>query len=198
MFGEDPAKNVQELYAERVEIELAAEKVLKSLAAWDRIPKDHREETPKRFLEALHQLTDRQDFNFTMFDANGLDEMITVGPIPFYTLCAHHVVPFYGNVWIGYVPNRRIAGLSKFARTVKWCAKGLWVQEELTVEIANFLDSRLDPMGLAVVVKAEHMCMAMRGVEASGVITTTSAMRGVFADHSRTAKSEFLEWIHNA
>lgn len=172
--------------------------ILKSLPAWSRTPEDHRQETPRRFLEALHQLTDREDFKFTTFPAVGLDEMITIGPIPFYTLCAHHVVPFFGNVWIAYVPNDRIAGLSKFARTVKWCAKGLWVQEELTTEIAGYLWMRLAPRGLAVVVKAEHMCMAMRGVEAAGVITTTSSMQGVFADHSRTAKAEFLEWIHNA
>lgn len=177
--------------------ETHARRILESLPAWSRIPEDHRRETPRRMVEALHQLTDREDFTFTTFDANGLDEMITIGPIPFYTLCAHHVVPFYGNVWIGYVPDEKIAGLSKFARTVKWCAKGLWVQEELTREIDTYLWERLAPAGLAVVVKAEHMCMAMRGVEASGVITTTSSMSGVFADHSRTAKSEFLEWIHN-
>lgn len=191
-------------YTERTDLKLAstpeahALAILESLSAWDRVPKDHREATPRRFLEALHQLTDREDFKFTTFPANGLNEMITLGPIPFYTLCAHHVVPFFGNAYVGYVPHDHIAGLSKFARTVKWCAKGLWVQEELTRDITNYLESRLLPDGLAVVLKAEHMCMAMRGVEQAGVITTTSAMRGVFADHSRTAKVEFLEWIHNA
>ena len=202
MHGEGPihlqdVERMKRVMPQDFEPEGHATAIFESLAAWDRVPRDHRADTPRRFLEALHQLTDREEFNFTMFDSNGLDEMIVLGPIPFYTLCAHHIVPFFGSAWIGYVPDKRIAGLSKFARTVKNEAKGFWVQEELTVSIANFLESRLSPKGLAVVVKAEHMCMAMRGVQQPGVITTTSAMRGVFADHSRTAKVEFLEWIHN-
>jgi GTP cyclohydrolase I len=80
---------------------------------------------------------------------------------------------------------------------VKYLAKGLWVQEELTIEIADFLEKRLRPRGMAVVLKAEHLCMAMRGVEQPGVITTTSAMRGVFSDHTRTAKAEFLSFVNN-
>lgn len=204
MHGDGPIHNLRALdAAHEVAIKLAAtpeahaEAILSSLEAWQRTSEDHRSNTPKRFIEALHQLTDREDFRFTTFPARNVDEMIVIGPIPFYTLCAHHVVPFYGNCWIGYVPDQWIAGLSKFARAVKWSAKGLWVQEELTEEIANFIGKNLFPKGLAVVVKAEHMCMAMRGVEQPGVITTTSTMRGVFADHTRTAKAEFLEWIHN-
>lgn len=194
--GQNPIDD--RLYNEAANIEKHALAILESLPAWDRAPKHHREKTPERFLKALHQMTDREEFNFTTFPANGLDEMITLGPIPFYTLCVHHIVPFYGSAWIGYVPRTKMAGLSKFPRAVKYIAKGLWVQEELTVEIADFLCSKLeDPVGLAVVVKAEHMCMAARGIQQPGVITTTSAMRGVFADHSRTAKVEFLEWIHN-
>lgn len=201
MHGEGPL-HVEEIQTidltDQLDIEIHAAAVLQSLDAWERTPKDHRAETPRRFLQALHQLTDREEFNFTTFDARGLDEMITLGPIPFYSLCAHHVVPFFGNVWIGYVPDEKIAGLSKFARTVKYLSKGLWVQEELTADMADYLIERLEPAGIAVVVKAEHMCMAMRGVEQPGVITTTSAMRGVFEDHDKTAKAEFLEWIHNA
>lgn len=174
-----------------------AEGLLSSLEAWDRVSPDHRAETPKRFVRALEQLTTREDFNFTTFPNDGNDEMITLGPIPFYTLCAHHIVPFYGHAFIGYVPESKIAGLSKFARAVKWCAKGFWVQEDLTTEIATFLEDELSPRGVAVVLKAEHMCMAMRGVETAGVITTTSSMRGVFSDHNRTAKAEFLENIRS-
>ena len=201
MHGEGPI-HPQEVKRENIKLastpEAHALAILESLDAWERTPEDHRANTPRRFLEALHQLTDRKSFNFTTFPAGKLDQMITLGPIPFYTLCAHHIVPFYGNVWIGYVPSDKIAGLSKFARAVKWCAKGLWVQETLTEEITDVIQSHLSPLGVAVVVKAEHMCMAMRGVEQPGVITTTSAMRGVFSDHERTAKAEFLEWIHNA
>lgn len=172
--------------------------LLSSLEAWDRVDANHRGNTPARMVKALRQLTEREPFNFTTFPNEGdshIDEMITLGPIPFYTLCAHHIVPFYGNAWVSYVPDKYIAGLSKFARAVRWSAKGFWVQEALTQEIADMIEMYLEPHGVAVVLKAEHMCMAMRGVEVPGVVTTTSAMKGVYADHSRTAKAEFLESI---
>lgn len=176
--------------------EKMAYELLSGLEAWDRVNEDHRGDTPRRFVQALKQLTEREDFKFTVFpNIESGSEMITLGPIPFYTLCAHHVVPFFGSAWVGYIPDKSIAGLSKFARAVKYLAKGFWVQEELTTEVADFIEDKLNPLGVAVVMKAEHMCMAMRGVETAGVITTTSAMRGVFADHSRTAKAEFMEGI---
>lgn len=155
---------------------------------------EHHRETPRRLAEAMRELTHREEFKFTTFQAKS-QNMITLGPIPFYTMCAHHTLPFHGNAWIGYVPEERIAGLSKFARAVGYVAKGFHVQEELTTELHDFLTEKLEPKGLAVVMKAEHMCMAMRGVRASGVITTTSEVSGVFADHNRTAKAEFMEWI---
>lgn len=178
-----------------------AKNLLSTLEAWSRTPKDHRAETPTRFVKALEQLTTREDFKFTTFPNEGpdrVDEMIVLAPIPFYTLCAHHVVPFFGHAYIGYIPGDSIAGLSKFARAVKWCAKGFWVQETLTKDIADYLEEHLAPQGVAVVLKAEHMCMAMRGVETAGVLTTTSVMRGVFSDHNRTAKAEFLDAIRGA
>jgi GTP cyclohydrolase IA len=173
----------------------AAEKLLSSLEAWDRVDPIHRAKTPQRFVHALEQLTTREDFQFTTFPNEGNDEMIVLGPIPFYTLCAHHIVPFFGKAYVGYIPESTIAGLSKFARAVKWCAKGFWVQEDLTTEIATMIEDHLRPRGVAVILEAEHMCMAMRGVETAGVITTTSKMTGVFGDHSRTAKAEFLETV---
>lgn len=174
----------------------AAETLLSSLPGWQDVNKDHRAETPKRFVKALMQMCDPASewFEFTTFPATN-HNMVTLGPIPFYTLCAHHVVPFHGDVWISYVPNERLAGLSKFARQVKLSAKGLWVQEELTAAIATDLEDHLRPLGVGVVIEAEHMCMAMRGVQQPGVITTTAEMTGVYADHSRTAKSEFLQYI---
>lgn len=175
-----------------------ARELLSSLEAWDRTNEDHRRDTPRRMVKALKQLTEREPFNFTTFPNNGNDEMITLGPIPFYTLCAHHVVPFFGNAWVSYVPREDIAGLSKFARTVRWAAKGLWVQEELTQYIADYLEAELNPLGVGVILKAEHMCMAMRGVQVPGVITTTSAMKGVYSDHNRTAKAEFLEMVRTS
>jgi GTP cyclohydrolase I len=156
--------------------------------------KEHHRDTPRRLAAAMKELTTREEFKFTTFEAKS-QNMITLGPIPFYTMCAHHTLPFHGNAWIGYVPDTKIAGLSKFARTVEYVSKGFHVQEELTTEIHDFLTNKLEPKGMVVVMKAEHMCMAMRGVRASGVITTTSEVSGVFADHTRTAKAEFLEWI---
>lgn len=158
------------------------------------LTKEHHSGTPRRLAAAMKELTVREEFTFTTFEAKS-QNMITLGPIPFYTMCAHHTLPFHGNAWIGYVPYQRIAGLSKFARAVGYVSKGFHVQEELTTELHDFLETTLQTKGLAVVMKAEHMCMAMRGVRASGVITTTSEMSGVFADHNRTAKAEFLEWI---
>lgn len=177
--------------------EAQARALLSSLEAWHRTPEDHRAETPKRFVKALKQLTDREEFNFTTFPATS-SNMITLSPIPFYTLCAHHIVPFHGVAHVSYVPDEQLAGLSKFARAVKYCAKGFWVQEELTTEIASFLEDRLKPQGVGVVLEAEHMCMAMRGVEMAGVVTTTAHMSGVYADHNRTAKAEFMETIQRA
>lgn len=160
---------------------------------------EHMRETPKRFVKMLKDLTSPQEFEFTVFDnANGIDEMVSVTQIPFYTLCAHHIVPFYGFAHVGYVPGNSIAGLSKFSRAVQSLSKKLTVQEELTVEIADFLEDKLRPKGVIVVMEAEHLCMAMRGVQTPGVKTRTTAVRGVFADHTRTAKAEFMQGLNRS
>lgn len=171
-----------------------AAKFLESLPGWDQVDIDHRALTPERMAKMFEQMTTREEFSFTTFRAKSQDMVILEG-IPFYTLCAHHTAPFFGTAHVGYVPEGRIAGLSKFVRTVQQCAKGFHVQEELTHDIANFIEENLAPKGTAVVLRAEHLCMAMRGVQQPGVITTTSAMLGVFADHSRTAKAEFMSII---
>lgn len=158
----------------------------------------HLKRTPERFVQLLREMTTQEeDFNFTTFDnAEHIDEMVVIQDIPFYSLCAHHVVPFSGIVHIAYIPDNYIAGLSKFARAVKFWSKGLWVQEELTVTIADYLEEKLTPLGVAVVVKANHLCIEMRGVQTPGTLTTTSAMRGYFGEHDRTAKQEFLSMIN--
>jgi GTP cyclohydrolase I len=155
----------------------------------------HGKDTPRRFAAMLEELTTPEEFTFTTFDAEGMDEMVTIGPLPFVSVCNHHVIPFVGNAWIAYVPRHKMAGLSKFARLVKYEAASLQVQERLTQNIANKLENELKPMGVAVVLKAEHFCMTVRGVQTPGVLTTTAKMTGIFADHDRTAKAEFLEWI---
>jgi GTP cyclohydrolase I len=154
----------------------------------------HMEKTPARYVKMMEELTTPEPFEFTIFEAKS-DEMVVLSPIPFYTLCAHHVVPFYGTAHVGYVPGKAIAGLSKFGRLVRSMARGLWVQEELTAAIADAIEHELHPKGVALILRGEHMCMSMRGVQMPGVVTSTQTMRGVFADHSRTAKMEFLEAI---
>lgn len=174
--------------------ELAAELLRRVNPEW-RPDDEHSRDTPKRFVRSLKELcTQDDDWKFTTFPAES-DEMVTLGPIPFYTLCAHHVVPFYGSAWVGYIPDQLLCGLSKLARTVKHCAAGMHVQENLTAKIHTYLETCLDPKGTAVVLKAEHMCMAMRGIRVAGAITTTAKMSGVFMDHDKTAKAEFLHWI---
>lgn len=155
---------------------------------------EHFASTPERFVKMLKELTHQEEFNFTVFES-AADEMIVVKDIDFVSLCAHHIVPFMGKCHIAYVPAGQIAGLSKFARTVKTLAKDLTVQEELTNDIADFLMDKLDPKGLAVVMEAEHLCMTIRGVQSPGTMTITSSMKGVFADHTRQARSEFLSLI---
>ena len=159
---------------------------------------EHVQRTPERFLSMLRELTspDEDHFELTTFpnDMN-VDEMVIVQDIPFHSLCAHHIVPFYGHAHIAYIPEERIAGLSKFARTVKYMSKGLWTQEELSTSISEFLQEHLQPKGVAVVIQAEHLCMTIRGVQSPGTITTTSSMKGVFLDPARSARHEFLALI---
>ena len=140
----------------------------------------HMEETANRWAKSLREMTTPRDFKFTTFDHEGDSEMVALGPVKFYSLCAHHVLPFFGEAFVAYIPKGKVAGLSKLARVVKETAKGLWVQETLTTEIADKLEAELGPIGTAVVMKAEHLCMTMRGVKEPGARTTTSEMRGAF------------------
>ena len=152
--------------------------------------------TPIRFLDAFRELMGRHDepWEFTTFESTA-DEMILVKDISFVTLCEHHLLPFLGRAHVAYIPQGRIAGLSKLARTVRTCARGIWAQENLTMQIADELEMRLEPKGVAVVLEAEHTCMAIRGVKADGSKTTTSALRGAFREQGNNARSEFLGLI---
>ena len=121
--------------------------------------------------------------------------MVIVNDIEFVSVCNHHVVPFIGKAHIGYVPDKTIAGLSKFPRVVHHFARRLQVQERMTKDITEFLEDRLEPKGVMVVLQAQHLCMAIRGVRSMNAYTTTSKVTGVFADHTRTAKAEFLQFL---
>lgn len=109
--------------------------------------------------------------------ANGI---VAVNEIPFFSHCEHHMVPFYGHAWIAYIPNDRVVGLSKMARLLECYAKRLQIQERLTTQIADAMERYLQPQGVMVVIRAEHLCMAMRGVKKPGTTTTTSVVRGAF------------------
>jgi len=122
--------------------------------------------------------------------------MVVVKDIDFYSLCEHHLLPFFGKAHLAYLPNRRIIGLSKLARLVEIYARRLQVQERLTTQIAHTLMEELEPLGVAVVLEAEHLCMRMRGVEKQNSYVTTSAMLGVFRTHVET-RQEFMNLLRN-
>lgn len=155
----------------------------------------HLKETPKRFAKMIMELTTPEEFEFTTFkNDSDRGEMVIIKDIPFTALCAHHIVPFMGVCHVGYIPQDQIAGLSKFARAVRYWAKGLWTQESLTDTISAYFEEMLDPLGVGVIMEAEHLCMTIRGVQTPGSKTITSSMRGVFLDKP-AARSEFLNLI---
>lgn len=122
------------------------------------------------------------------------DEMVTMRDISLYSLCEHHLLPFFGKCHVAYIPRKKIVGISKLARLVDMFSHRLQVQERMTKEIAETLQSALDPLGVAVIIEAEHLCMQMRGVQKSGSIVVTSAMLGAFRTRQET-REEFMNLI---
>jgi GTP cyclohydrolase I len=148
--------------------------------------------TPRRVAAAYAELLTPVPFTPTTFaNDEGYDELVVARAIPFSSLCRHHLLPFVGVAHVGYLPGDRILGLSKLARVVGQFARELQTQERLTAQIAGWLDEQLAPRGTGVVLDAEHLCMTVRGVQAPGVRTLTSALRGQVRDDPRT-RSEFL------
>ena len=157
-------------------------------------------ETPRRVDKSLRFLTSGYQANIDSIVNGALftvsyNEMVMVRDIDMYSLCEHHLLPFFGKCHVAYIPDGKVIGLSKIPRIVDVFARRLQVQERLTTEIAETLESKLKPLGVAVVIEATHLCMAMRGVEKQNSVTVTSAMRGVFHRDQRT-RAEFLELIH--
>jgi GTP cyclohydrolase I len=123
----------------------------------------------------------------------GYRAMVMEKAIPFYSMCAHHLVPFYGHAHMAYIPNDRILGLSKFARILEFYAKRPQLQERLTEQVVGFLEEELHPQGAMVVIEARHLCVEMRGVKKPGAVTVTSAIRGTF--YKKEVREEFLDLL---
>lgn len=156
-------------------------------------------QTPERLAKALEYLTSgyRQEpdklINGAIFSVP-YDEMVTLRDIDFYSLCEHHLLPFFGKVHVAYIPKGKIIGLSKIPRIVEAFAKRLQVQERMNMQIAECLDKHLEPLGVAVIIEAFHMCMAMRGVEKQNCRCITSTMLGAFRSNEKT-RNEFMKLI---
>ncbi|MEN8183885.1 MAG: GTP cyclohydrolase I FolE [Myxococcota bacterium] len=163
--------------------------------------RDGLERTPQRVSRALRTLTEGYDqkpaevLEGALFEV-GYDEMVLVKDIDFYSLCEHHLLPFFGRIHVGYIPAGKVVGLSKLPRVVEIFARRLQVQERLTMQLAQTIEEVLAPRGVGVVVEAIHLCMMMRGVEKQNSFAITSSMRGAFQEDPKT-RSEFMELIRH-
>jgi len=152
-----------------------------------------RVETALKFLTSGYHADVDQTLNGALFSVD-YNEMVIVRDIDFYSLCEHHLLPFFGKCHVAYIPNGRVIGLSKIPRLVDIFARRLQLQERMTNQIAETIRTKINPLGVAVVCEGTHLCMAMRGVEKQNSYTITSAMVGAFRDHART-RMEFLELL---
>ena len=181
-----------------------AEDAFRQILRWigENPDRDGLRETPKRLVRAFREYFCGYDeepeevLRKTFEEVDGYDEMIVLRGVAFESHCEHHVAPIIGRAWVGYVPDRRVVGISKLARVVEIYAKRLQIQERLTAQIANTIESVLQPRGVAVVVKAAHHCMMSRGVRKRGTDLVTSRMLGCFRDQPMT-RAEFLSLVNS-
>jgi GTP cyclohydrolase IA len=176
-----------------LDLDGAEEAVARLLRALGRDPREpHLADTPRRVAASLAEMLTPPAFDLTTFpNDEGYDELVMATGIPMQSLCEHHLLPFTGTAAIGYLPGERILGLSKLARVLALFAGDLQVQERLTQQVADWLQENLAPRGVGVVLRAEHLCMSLRGVRAHGARTTTSALHGLLRDDARS-RQEFL------
>jgi GTP cyclohydrolase I len=180
-----------------IDTEAARQAVTDLLKALGKDPYSvHLADTPRRVAEAYAELLTPRSFNLTTFpNDEGYDELVLARGIPVQSLCEHHMLPFHGVAHVGYLPGERILGLSKLARVVEMFARDLQVQERLTKQVADWLQEHLRPKGVGVVIEAEHMCMALRGVRVNGSRTVTSALQGVLRNNP-ASRQEFFTLVH--
>jgi GTP cyclohydrolase I len=189
LVGRSPAVNL--VRAERAVADL--------LAALGQDPtSEELAETPRRVAASYAELLTSAPFTATTFpNDEGYDELVLVRAIPFQSLCQHHLLPFVGVAHVGYLPADRILGLSKLARVVEQFARRLQLQERLTTQVANWLQDELAPRGVGVVLEAEHLCMTLRGVQATGARTVTSTLHGLLRSDP-SSRQEFLALARTA
>jgi GTP cyclohydrolase I len=176
-----------------VDLPAAERAVADLLVALGHDPDDeHTRDTPRRVAAGYAEMLTPREFNLTTFpNDEGYDELVLARDIPFHSLCQHHLLPFTGVAHVGYLPGERILGLSKLARVVELFARRLQVQERLTKQVADWLEGHLAPRGVGVVLEAEHLCMSLRGVQAAGSRTVTSALHGLLRSDGRS-RAEFF------
>jgi GTP cyclohydrolase I len=180
-----------------------AEEAFRSILRWigEDPERDGLHETPKRLVRAFREYfcgydeDPEQILKKTFEEVDGYDEMVVLRGVSFESHCEHHVAPIIGRAWVGYVPDRRVVGISKLARVVEAYARRLQIQERLTAQVANTIENVLKPRGVAVVIKATHHCMMSRGVHKRGTDLVTSRMLGCFRDSAMT-RSEFLSLVN--
>jgi GTP cyclohydrolase I len=149
-------------------------------------------DTPQRYKKFLDEFLNIEPPKVTIFDSEGYDEMVIQTKIPFYSICEHHLLPFFGYGTIAYIPDEKIVGLSKLARILEYTSHRLQNQERITVQVAEFLTDAIKPKGVGVILEARHLCMEMRGIKKPDTMTTTSCVRGIFKSDPRT-RAEFVE-----
>ena len=178
---------------EKVDLPAAERAVRDLLLALGRDPSSpHLADTPRRVARSFTEMLTPREFDLTTFpNDEHYDELVLARDIPVQSLCEHHMLPFTGVAHVGYLPGERILGLSKLARVVELFSRDLQVQERLTVQVSNWLQEHLAPKGVGVVIEAEHMCMSLRGVQATGSRTITSSVHGALREDGRSRQEFF-------
>ena len=193
--GSDDSRRLRVVHGhQRVNLPAAELAVRDLLLALGRDPSSpHLADTPRRVAESFTEMLTPREFDLTTFpNDEDYDELVLARNIPVQSLCEHHMLPFTGVAHVGYLPGDRILGLSKLARVVELFARDLQVQERLPVQVANWLQEHLAPKGVGVVIEAEHMCMSLRGVQASGSRTITSSVQGVLREDAASRQEFFM------